>query len=64
MARTLTTGQSICPVTLGLYTSIGTNDTDWSSVMATAVIASVPALVRMIAAQRYIAAGATGGAVK
>jgi multiple sugar transport system permease protein len=64
MALTLTTGQSIRPVTLGLYTYIGTNDTDWSSVMATAVIASLPAVVLMIAAQKYIAAGATGGAVK
>ncbi|MEE1650229.1 carbohydrate ABC transporter permease [Brachybacterium sp. J144] len=64
MALTLTTGQTIRPVTLGLYNYIGTNDTDWSSVMATAVIASVPAVVLMIAAQKYIAAGATGGAVK
>nr|WP_240613205.1 carbohydrate ABC transporter permease [Brachybacterium endophyticum] len=64
MALTLTTGESIRPVTLGLYTYIGTNDTDWSSVMATAVLSSVPAVVLMIAAQKYIAAGATGGAVK
>lgn len=64
MALTLTTGQTIRPVTLGLYSYIGTNDTDWSSVMATAVIASVPAVVLMVAAQKYIAAGATGGAVK
>lgn len=64
MALTLTTGQTIRPVTLGLYTYIGTNDTDWSSVMATAVIASVPAVLLMIIAQKYIAAGATGGAVK
>ncbi|MGO2557625.1 carbohydrate ABC transporter permease [Brachybacterium sp.] len=64
MALTLTTGQSIRPVTLGLYSYIGTNDTDWSSVMATAVIASLPAVILMIAAQKYIAAGATGGAVK
>ena len=64
MALTLTTGQTIRPVTLGLYNYIGTNDTDWSSVMATAVIASLPAVVLMIAAQKYIAAGATGGAVK
>ncbi|GAA1319916.1 MAG: carbohydrate ABC transporter permease [Brachybacterium tyrofermentans] len=64
MALTLTTGETIRPVTLGLYNYIGTNDTDWSSVMATAVIASVPAVALMIAAQKYIAAGATGGAVK
>jgi multiple sugar transport system permease protein len=64
MALTLTTGETIRPVTLGLYTYIGTNDTDWSAVMATAVMSSVPAVVLMIAAQKYIAAGATGGAVK
>ena len=64
MALTLTTGESIRPITLGLYTYIGTNDTDWSAVMATAVLSSLPAVILMIAAQRYIAAGATGGAVK
>lgn len=64
MALTLTTGQTIRPVTLGLYDYIGANSTEWSAVMATAVIASVPAVVLMIAAQKYIAAGATGGAVK
>lgn len=64
MALTLTTGETIRPVTLGLYNYIGTNNTDWSSVMATAVLSSIPAVVLMIGAQKYIAAGATGGAVK
>lgn len=64
MALTLTTGESIRPVTLGLYTYIGTNDTDWSAVMSTAVLASLPAVILMIVAQKYVAAGATGGAVK
>lgn len=64
MALTLTTGESIRPVTLGLYTYIGTNDTDWAAVMATAVLSSLPAVILMVAAQKYIAAGATGGAVK
>ncbi|OUD88071.1 hypothetical protein BC477_08750 [Clavibacter michiganensis subsp. michiganensis] len=32
--------------------------------MATAVLASLPAIVLLLAAQRFIAAGATGGAVK
>lgn len=64
MALTLTTGESIRPVTLGLYTYIGTNDTDWSAVMSTAVLSSLPAVVLMIVAQKYVAAGATGGAVK
>lgn len=64
MALTLTTGESIRPVTLGLYTYIGTNDTDWSAVMSTAVLSSLPAVILMIIAQKYVAAGATGGAVK
>jgi multiple sugar transport system permease protein len=32
--------------------------------MATAVLASAPAAVLLVAAQRYIAAGVTSGAVK
>ena len=64
MALTLTTGETIRPVTLGLYTYIGTNDTDWSAVMSTAVLSSLPAVILMIIAQKYVAAGATGGAVK
>ena len=32
--------------------------------MATAVLASLPAIVLLLAAQKFIAAGATGGAVK
>ena len=32
--------------------------------MATATLASVPALVLLLVAQRYIATGVTGGAVK
>ena len=32
--------------------------------MATAVIASVPAAILLVVAQRYVAAGVTAGAVK
>jgi multiple sugar transport system permease protein len=32
--------------------------------MATAVVASIPATALLLAAQRYIAAGVTAGAVK
>ena len=63
-ALTLTTTASVRPVTLGLYQYIGTYVDDWSSVMATAVLASIPAIVLLLVAQRYVAAGATGGAVK
>jgi multiple sugar transport system permease protein len=63
-ALTLTTTESVRPVTLGLYSYIGTFVNDWSSVMATAVLASVPAVVLLVVAQKYVAAGTTGGAVK
>ena len=41
-ALTLTTTEDVRPVTLGLYTYIGSYVNDWSSVMATAVLASHP----------------------
>jgi multiple sugar transport system permease protein len=63
-ALTLTTTEAVRPVTLGLYTYIGTYVNDWSSVMATAVLASIPAIVLLVVAQRYVAAGTTAGAVK
>lgn len=63
-ALTLTTTADVRPVTLGLYTYIGTYVNDWSSVMATAALASVPAIILLVVAQRYVAAGTTAGAVK
>jgi multiple sugar transport system permease protein len=63
-ALTLTTTEDVRPVTLGLYTFIGTQRIDWSSVMATGVLASLPAVVLLVVAQRYVAAGTTAGAVK
>jgi len=63
-ALTLTTTENVRPVTLGLYTYIGTYVNDWSSVMATAVLASIPAIVLLAVAQRFVAAGTTAGAVK
>jgi multiple sugar transport system permease protein len=63
-ALTLTTTEDVRPVTLGLYTYIGTYVNDWSSVMATAVLASIPAIALLVVAQRYVAAGTTAGAVK
>jgi multiple sugar transport system permease protein len=63
-ALTLTTTEDVRPVTLGLYTYIGSFVSDWSSVMATAVMASLPAVVLLVVAQKYVAAGTTAGAVK
>ncbi|MEV6847311.1 carbohydrate ABC transporter permease [Actinoplanes sp. NPDC051411] len=61
---TLTTSDSHAPVTVGIYRFIGAHLSDWNSVMATGVIAALPAALLLVIAQRYVAAGITGGAVK
>jgi multiple sugar transport system permease protein len=63
-ALTLTTGDDVRPLTVGLYLYVGTYVNDWSAAMATAVMASIPAIVLLVIAQKYIAAGTTAGAVK
>lgn len=63
-ALTLTTGAEVRPVTLGIYNYLSGNVQAWGPVMATAVLASIPAGVLLVLAQKYIAAGALGGAVK
>jgi multiple sugar transport system permease protein len=63
-ANTLDNGGPLQPITLGIYAYIGNNNQQWNAIMATAVVASVPATVLLILAQRYVAAGVTSGAVK
>jgi multiple sugar transport system permease protein len=63
-ALTLTTTEDVRPVTLGIYQYLGSQVSNWSAVMATAVLSSLPAIVLLVIAQRFIAAGAVGGAVK
>lgn len=63
-ANTLDGGGSMRPITLGIYKYIGNNNQEWNAIMATAVVASVPAAVLLVLAQRYVAAGVTAGAVK
>jgi multiple sugar transport system permease protein len=63
-ASTLNRSGDLIPITLGIYKYIGNNTTQWNAIMATAVIASVPAAVLLVIAQRYVAAGVTAGAVK
>ncbi len=63
-AVTLTTGDAVKPITLGIYDYLEGNVQSWGPVMATAVISSIPAIILLVFAQRYIAAGALGGAVK
>jgi multiple sugar transport system permease protein len=63
-ASTLNRSGDLIPITLGIYQYIGNNTTQWNAIMATAVIASIPAAVLLVIAQRYVAAGVTAGAVK
>lgn len=63
-ASTLDRSADFVPITLGIYKYIGNNTAQWNAIMATAVVASIPAAVLLIVAQRYVAAGVTSGAVK
>jgi multiple sugar transport system permease protein len=63
-ASTLDGGGRHRPITLGIYQYIGNNNQQWNAIMATAVVASVPAAVLLVVAQRYIAAGVSAGAIK
>jgi multiple sugar transport system permease protein len=63
-AVTLTTGQAFEPITVGIYRFIGNQTSDWNGILATSVVASIPAAVLLVLAQRYVSAGITGGAVK
>ena len=63
-ATTLDSGGDHQPITLGIYRYIGNNTQDWNAILATSVVASVPAALLLLVAQRYVAAGVTAGAVK
>ncbi|GAA1964456.1 carbohydrate ABC transporter permease [Microbacterium deminutum] len=63
-ALTLTTSDTVRPVTLGIYNYLAANVQSWAPVMATATLASIPAIIFLVFAQRYISAGALGGALK
>jgi multiple sugar transport system permease protein len=63
-ASTLDSGGGRQPITLGIYHYIGNNDQQWNAIMATAVVASIPATILLVIAQKYVAAGVTAGAVK
>jgi multiple sugar transport system permease protein len=63
-ASTLDGGGTHQPITLGIYRYIGNNNQQWNSIMATAVVASIPTALLLVLAQRYVAAGVTSGSVK
>jgi multiple sugar transport system permease protein len=57
-------GGLLRPITMGIYNYIGAQNQEWGPMMATAVVASIPATVLLVGAQKYVAAGMTAGAVK
>lgn len=63
-ALTLNSDSHHVPLTVGIYRFVGAYSVSWPSIMATAVIAAIPAGVLLIVAQRYVAVGVTAGAVK
>ncbi len=63
-ALILTNSEDFTPITVGIFRFIGSYSVSWPSVMAMATIAAIPAIILLTAAQRYIAAGITAGAVK
>ncbi|MFB7677023.1 carbohydrate ABC transporter permease [Kitasatospora purpeofusca] len=64
LALTLTTTDTVQPITLGIYQYLGAHTTHWNAVMATAVLASVPAAVLLVLAQRHVTSVATGATVE
>ena len=63
-AVTLNADAHKVPLTVGIYRFVGSYSVAWPSLMALAVIASIPAAILLIAAQRFVATGVTAGAIK
>lgn len=63
-ALTLTTNNTIEPVSLSIFTYLGQFSDQWNGAMAVATLASIPAAILLVLFQRYITAGLTAGAVK
>jgi multiple sugar transport system permease protein len=61
---TLNSGGTIQPMTLGLYKFIGVYSTEWGPIMATVMIAAVPAALLLAVGQRWVSGGLRAGALK
>ncbi|MEV6975981.1 carbohydrate ABC transporter permease [Kitasatospora sp. NPDC093806] len=59
-ALTLTTTDTVRPITLGVYQYLGAHTNRWNAVMATSVLASVPAAVLLVLAQRHVTRATAG----
>ncbi len=63
-ALTLSTGNTLVPVSLSIFTYLGQFNDQWGGAMAVATLASIPAAILLVLFQRYITAGLTAGAIK
>jgi multiple sugar transport system permease protein len=63
-ALTLTTTNSLEPVSVSIYNYLGQYNDAWNNAMAVATLASIPAALLLVLFQRSITAGLTAGAVK
>jgi multiple sugar transport system permease protein len=61
---TLNAGSSVQPVTLGLYKFVTVYGNSWGPIMATVVLAAVPAAVILGIGQRWIRSGLRAGALQ
>jgi raffinose/stachyose/melibiose transport system permease protein len=55
---------SLFPISRGLFSFFGTNESDWTLLAAGIVIASLPILALFVFTQRYFIRSAMGGAIK
>lgn len=63
-ARGLLSSQSNWPLTIGIHSFIGEHVVHWNEIMASSLMATLPVVVIFLAAERFIVAGLTAGAVK
>lgn len=63
-AMTLTSKESMRPITAGIYRFIGQFQAEWNSLMAVAFLASLPIIIIFVLLQKHIVSGITAGAVK
>jgi ABC-type glycerol-3-phosphate transport system permease component len=64
VAWSLITDEATRPVTSDLFKYMGNNVSQWNMVMGFATLEMIPPLVLFLAAQKYVVAGLTDGAVK
>jgi len=55
---------ALFPISRGLFSFFGANESDWTLLAAGIVIASLPILLLFVATQRYFIRSAMGGAIK